>query len=334
MTASTLMAPGTQSSLSVGDWVEVRSVEEILATLDESGALDGLPFMPEMLQYCGRQFRVGKSAHKTCDTIERYVIRRVDGTVHLEGLRCDGSGHDGCQASCLIFWKEVWLRPVPGPGQGVVSRMDNSAIFERLQRAGRVGGSDAGLPIYRCQATDLLKFSTNVRRRERWDPRFYIRDVTSGNVKLGKLLWYGTGAAINAFLRKWFGFRLPRLRGLAIGQTPTSNESIQAGEFVRVRPKEEIMQTLNPQLRNRGMWFDGEMVPYCNSTFRVIRRVERLVDEKTGRMITLAHPALILDGVICSGHNAIDRMFCPREIYPYWREVWVQRVGNESADRS
>jgi hypothetical protein len=44
--------------LSIGDWVEVRSKEEILATLDSNGWLDGMPFMPEMLQYCGRKFQV------------------------------------------------------------------------------------------------------------------------------------------------------------------------------------------------------------------------------------------------------------------------------------
>ena len=34
----------------VDDWVEVRSKEEILATLDSKGQLDGMPFMPEMLR--------------------------------------------------------------------------------------------------------------------------------------------------------------------------------------------------------------------------------------------------------------------------------------------
>ena len=52
-----------------GDWVEVRSEQEILSTLDDGAALDGLVFMPEMLAFCGRRFRVYKRADKTCDTI-------------------------------------------------------------------------------------------------------------------------------------------------------------------------------------------------------------------------------------------------------------------------
>jgi hypothetical protein len=35
-----------------GDWVEVRSKEEILRTLD-AGPVDDLPFMPQMFRYSG-----------------------------------------------------------------------------------------------------------------------------------------------------------------------------------------------------------------------------------------------------------------------------------------
>ncbi|HVW84082.1 MAG TPA: hypothetical protein VHB50_05360, partial [Bryobacteraceae bacterium] len=41
-----------------GEWVEVKSAPEIARTLDADGALDGLPFMPEMLGHCGRRYRV------------------------------------------------------------------------------------------------------------------------------------------------------------------------------------------------------------------------------------------------------------------------------------
>ena len=40
---------GAAGSLRAGDVVEVRSLDEILATLDEQGELDALPFMPEMV---------------------------------------------------------------------------------------------------------------------------------------------------------------------------------------------------------------------------------------------------------------------------------------------
>src|SRR5262245_10013591 len=93
-----------------GEWVEVRSPAEILATLDAEGCLDHLPFMPEMLPYCARRFRVYKRADKTCDTIGPWTLRRMVNTVHLALLRCDGAAHGGCQAGCLFFWKEAWLK--------------------------------------------------------------------------------------------------------------------------------------------------------------------------------------------------------------------------------
>src|SRR5215475_2179950 len=99
--------------LSAGDWVEVRSKEEILATLDSSSQLDGMPFMPEMFAFCGRRLQVYKRAHKTCDTVFPVRSRRVERAVHLE-TRCNGEAHGGCQAACLIFWKEAWLKPVRG----------------------------------------------------------------------------------------------------------------------------------------------------------------------------------------------------------------------------
>src|SRR5436190_20493355 len=94
-----------------GDWVEVRSKEEILATLDGSGQLEGMPFMPEMFAFCGKRLRVYKRAHKTCDTVFPTRSRLVPGAVHLE-TRCDGQAHGGCQAGCLLFWKEAWLKRV------------------------------------------------------------------------------------------------------------------------------------------------------------------------------------------------------------------------------
>ena len=72
--------PATETTLDlrVGDIVEVRSQSEILATLDENGELDSLPFMPEMLRYCGQRLPVYKVAHKTCDTLTRSArLRRT-----------------------------------------------------------------------------------------------------------------------------------------------------------------------------------------------------------------------------------------------------------------
>jgi len=320
-------------NLRAGDWVEVCSIDEILATLDETQALDRLPFMPEMVQYCGKRFRVSKSAHKTCDTVESFLIRRAEHVVHLENLRCDGQGHDGCQQRCLIYWKEAWLKRVADAhgAQTTTATSVSPELIEPLRRATRVDDPSGGEPQYRCQCTDVRKFTTLVRRRHRWDPRFYVKDLTSGNVTLGQFLIFGARAMVNAFGRRWFNRRFPHIQGRATGKTPTLDLNLQVGELVQIRSKAEIEETISPQQFNRGLWFDIEMVSYCNRTARVLSRVTRIIDEKTGKMRTLPTPSVILDGVVCTGHNSVDRMFCPRNIYPYWREIWLKRV--ESDDR-
>src|SRR5262249_57684316 len=97
--------------LRAGEWVEVRSKQEILSTLDERGQLEHMPFMPEMFQFCGRRFRVSKRAHKTCDPVNGLESRRLPNSVHLEALRCDGSGHSHSPPPCLTFSQHPCLNP-------------------------------------------------------------------------------------------------------------------------------------------------------------------------------------------------------------------------------
>src|SRR5688500_4173140 len=96
----------------VGDLVEVRSKDEILRTLDKNGRFEQVPFMPQMFEYCGKRFRVSKRAHKFCDTANSTGARQINNVVHLEDLRCSGRDYDGCQSACLLYFKDVWLKPV------------------------------------------------------------------------------------------------------------------------------------------------------------------------------------------------------------------------------
>ncbi len=323
--------------LRAGDWVEVRSAYEILATLDERGRLDALPFMPEMLEYCGRRYRVIKSAHKTCDTIAHYKGRRMANAVHLEGLRCDGKAHGGCQASCLLFWKEAWLRPVTkrelyahpaelaSVKQPVLKNVVARCDLKALQQSTKVSIAEGDtVERYICQATEMLRATTPL---EWWDPRQYLKDLTSRNLRFRDFIYYGVIALYNLVMRSnWRGRPYPYVRGLAKGNTPTAVLNLQPGELVQVRSRDEIMPTINADRKNRGLSFDVEMVPYCGKTFRVLSRVERIINEKNGAMAQIPRDCIILDGVTCSGCFSDNRLFCPRSMYPYWREIWLKRV--------
>ena len=75
------------------------------------------------------------------------------------------------------------------------------------------------------------------------------------------------------------------------------------------------------------MSFSAEMAPYCGGMFRVHKRVSQIIDEKTGKMLKFKNDCIILEGVICQARYNRKMIFCPRSTYPYWREIWLERVA-------
>jgi len=103
-------------SLQPGEWVEVKSKEEIQQMLDGHGKYRGMEFMPQMKRSCGQRFRVYKRM-EALFLEETQQRRRVKNTVLLENSICDGRGV-GCDRSCFFFWREAWLKRVNGPFEG------------------------------------------------------------------------------------------------------------------------------------------------------------------------------------------------------------------------
>ncbi len=338
--------------LHAGDWVTVKSADEILATLDAKGCLEGLPFQPEMLAWCGRRMRVRASAHKTCDTITKTGGRRMNGVVHLEGSRCDGSAHGNCQADCSFFWKEQWLRFEQDAGPG---RPPDHALapIAGITLAGlsaatlQAPAPAAGDEVWVCQATRLLDASEPLSGR---NVRQYLMDVASGNWRIVPLARALCFAGFRQLLALGVGYRaLTRIheiyRRLAGGlplkreggpipvgsPTPAATLDLQPGELVRVKSLDQILPTLNILSQNRGMRFDKEMAEYCGQRFRVLRRVDRIIDEANGRMVRMKTPCIQLEGTVCKALCSQGRLGCPRAIQEYWREIWLERVTESGA---
>jgi len=351
--------------LRVGDWVEVRSKEEILGTLDKKGCMEGLPFMPQMFQYCGESFKVYKRAHKTCDWVCTVKGRRLSRGVHLE-LRCDGEAYGGCQTACLIYWKEAWLKPVNGSIKSAVSSEQSSisispsSVFflpsvSSCTEVDVLAGTRAedqqstDEPKYICQGTQVLEFTTPIPW---WDISQYLEDYTSGNVTLGRLLGGFAYAGYYRLARRrrigrplrwlydifqslWGGVPFPRKRGtIPAGQpTPTATLNLQPGELVRVKSYKEILATLDTKGQNRGLSFDAEMVPYCGGTYPVRARLKKFIDEKTGRLVTMKKGCILLEGVWCQSRYSECRICCPRSIYSWWHEIWLERAPENTEKR-
>jgi hypothetical protein len=313
-----------------GDIVEVRSPAEILATLDENGMLDKLPFMPEMVAYCGKKFAVHARTEKICDTIKLTGSRKLPNTVLLGELRCDGAAHGGCQAECRPYWKEAWLRKV-GPESSVhaqeASSEDLAALTARTSRnlVQMVDSEGRKEERWSCQATQLLECATE--RLGTFDPRPYIHEYTCGNVSFARLVKVGVRAAVEEPLRK-FGL-MPQvfLKGTQDKTKAEEPLNLQPGEWVQVKSKEEIAATLNTTGHNRGLWFDREMIAYCGGVYKVRRRIGRFIDDyRDGRMVVLKTEAVTLESVWCTGDLSQRRWFCPRNAIPYWRECWLRRA--------
>ncbi len=347
----------TMNGFAVGDVVEVKTAEDILAGLDDRGERESLPFMPEMLKFCGKRFVVDKISHKTCDTVNVTALHEMENTVHLTGLRCDGEAHGGCQAGCLIFWKTDWLTRVSntgaadptGPARTVALDADASVRADGAtppigctpQRLVDVAlgayrphdlKDESGGPVYSCQATELPRaFGAPISR---WNVRQYFDDVQYGNAPLGRVL-SGIGIGIVNLaqtasskllprrLRFKGGVKFPIIEATAGKKTPTASLGLEPGDWVRVKSAEEIGKTLDENHRNRGLFFDREMLLYCGRTVQVLRRVDHIIDEATGRMITMKTPCLILTNSFCT---AAYHRSCPRAIYSYWRENWLEPV--------
>jgi hypothetical protein len=255
-----------------------------------------------------------------------------------------------------MFWKEAWLKRVDGDssedamtasnlhsGNGAnrsAAACTEADVFNAAQTA-----NPGGEPGYVCQATQLPYMTTDLKW---WDIRQYIEDYTSGNVGLWRIFsgliysaYYnlsmsgiGVGRAMRWFYDKlnplWGGSLFPRKPGMIReGEpTPTAALNLQPGEFVRVKSHEEILKTVSVNGKNRGMSWDAELVPYCGGTYRVLKRVTKIIDERTGEMQEMKNPCIILDSVVCQARYSGCRIFCPRSIYPYWREIWLERVGS------
>ena len=327
-----------------GDWVEVRSEHEILATLDASASLDGLPFMEEMRRFEGRRFRVAARADGFC--VEgTSTLRGVADAVFLEGLRCDGEAHGGCRRACLMVWKEAWLRPLGAMDMLALTESDvtgSEALGESRaniedQEVGN-GCSAAAAPsnfrppvsatdgIFVCQSTELLRATVPRPRR---GLRGRVRQLRAGEITSEEFIRaIGSALADRALDRI---LKLVRAAGGLLSTSETgrydkkkSSVGLRPGDLVQVRGLAEIATTLDARRRNRGLEFCAGMAAHAGRTYRVKRRIDRIILETTGAMKKVPD-TVVLDGVACEG--------CPRKNEFYWREAWLTRAANQVIDR-
>lgn len=299
----------------VGDLVEIRTWPEIKATLDERGAYEGLPFMPEMSAQCGQRARVFRCMHRLFDYRKSRKMRHMDGAVLLIGSLCDGSSHGGCEAGCHTIWKSAWLRhaqadtPAPAPADSDLP--DNSESREVLA----FGTTEP----YVCQLTQLNAAS---EAAPGWSPADFLRPLVSGNVTTAAFLVGWMTYLFNELQHRRGGISFPDFERATSGAEPPPAERLSAGDEVVVRTPAEIRLTLNDQLEHRGMGFEPDMLKHCGHRHCVQAEIKKVIDIVTGEMRTMRTPAYLLRDVHFSG----ERQLFNAQYEPlFWRSVWLRK---------
>jgi hypothetical protein len=301
------------------DLVEVKAPDEILQTLDANGALDHLPFMPEMIQFCGRRFRVSRRASPICFSGSGSPRAfRADDIVTLDGVRCSGAAHDGCQKACVIFWREAWLRKVEDTkGQSQVDLRSLDRLRTRLKVS-------IGAKAYYCQASELLKATDPLSRWEKLGR--LLSGLRAGNFTALQMAQH-SGTWLFLKIRRMLVGEYPRGSS---GSTPVESLNLQPGEWVEVKSMQSIIETLDERGLNRGLLFSPDMRRLCGLRRRVKGRLDKIIVDGTGQMRQLRNTVCLEDSTCGCSYMGFGMGGCSRCELTYWREIWLRRSDEQS----
>jgi hypothetical protein len=312
----------TQSRFRSGDLVQVRPPEEILQTLDADGTLGQLPFMPEMLEFCGRSFHVARRAEMTCASqMESPRGFKINDVVTLDCVRCSGAAHDGCQKACMIFWREAWLRKVEN---AATQFNENVPGTERLRACLKVSTAPN---IYFCQASELEKITYSLSRLDRIAKYFSAwraRNFSAQQMVLDTWTWL--------FWKIRRVFLGTHVRGSKT-VSPAESLNLQPGDLVEVKSINDIVTTLNERGTNRGLAFFPGMHLFCGRRYRVKGRLDKLIVDGTGEMRKLKNTVLLERATCRCSYLGFGVGCCSRDEFAYWREIWLHSLDH-SANRS
>ena len=101
---------------------------------------------------------------------------------------------------------------------------------------------------------------------------------------------------------------------------------LKAGDVVKIRSKEKILQTLDKNGTLGGCGFMEEMRQYCGSQHKVLKRVDYFFDERNSRFLK-ARNIVLLEGLHCSGNLSESMPKCDRLCFFFWREEWLEKIN-------
>lgn len=180
--------------------------------------------------------------------------------------------------------------------------------------------SGAGSPP--CQICGMQRVSEPMAKSE------VVQPPLRGRLKVLLKRWLSPSMKRTLKLRmnrmaRWFSKLTGRSQVKATPTTQPATSHLKAGDLVRVRSREEIQATLDIWKELKGCLFMPEMWSYCGTTQRVLKSVERIVDERDYR-VKRCRGVILLEGVICPGTELFGR--CDRSCFFFWREEWLEKI--------
>ena len=99
----------------------------------------------------------------------------------------------------------------------------------------------------------------------------------------------------------------------------------KAGDVVKVRSREQIMEGLDTLNSHEGCGIMNQMWEYCGKRFKILKVLNHFFDEYRFRMYRPRAPFYILEGLICDGEVDSFPHRCDRSCYIIWHEDWLEK---------
>ena len=286
-------------------------LREILATLDETGATDGIAVhardarILREARFASKLARnapatplsgeSGESLTRCCSTTSDAAVRRTRAVKRVVG--CSGK-------------KPGFVR-LPSPSTPAIPDDAYSELEELVGRNVESKASTADEPIFRCQATDWFGASKAVGW---WNVRSFLNEWSCGNVGFWRFSTTMTRIVLGEIGRRLHliprqttcrTIRRPNRRDATAARARAGHvgsDPLQAGDRADTRRRRAEQGPVVRSFRDAPLlWQD----------LSVKSRVERFVDENTGKLVQLKSDCYILDGVVCSGRPELGQVVLP-----------------------
>ena len=103
---------------------------------------------------------------------------------------------------------------------------------------------------------------------------------------------------------------------------------------VKIKPREEILKSLDINHKLDGCLFTDQMWEYCGKTYNVLKVINSLFDEHKKRSFKLCFPFYLLDTLYCNGQYTDSTNKCDHGCLLIWHEGWLDfdTRGEEGRD--